>query len=132
MAMRNLNHYLVVTDDLDATRAFYEDILGLRVGDRPPFTFPGLWIYLDDRPVVHVAQRDPGRGHMTTPSSDGPPTGAIDHIAFEASGYDAMAALLDARGIQARRRTVPDLGLRQIFVKDPNGIMIELNYPASE
>ena len=132
MPMRNLNHYLVVTDDLEATRAFYEDILGLRSGDRPPFTFPGLWIYLDDKPVVHVAQRDPGRGHLAIPTAEATSTGAIDHIAFEATGYDAMAALLDGRGIEARRRTVPDLGLRQIFIKDPNGITIELNYPAVE
>ncbi len=132
MPLQNLNHYLVVTDDLEATRAFYVDVLGLSVGDRPPFSFPGLWLYLGDRAVVHVAQRDESRGHMTVPPNTGVRTGAVDHIAFEGTGHAEMTARLQARGITARQRTVPDLGLRQIFVTDPNGVKIELNYPASE
>ena len=122
MPLENLNHYLVVTEDLEATRAFYVDVLGLRVGDRPPFAFPGLWLYLGDRAVVHVAQRDESRGRGTGAGDADAPTGAVDHIAFEGTGHAEMTALLQARGLAARHRTVPDLGLRQIFVTDPNGI----------
>ena len=85
MPLENLNHYLVVTDDLEATRAFYADVLGLRVGDRPPFPFPGLWLYLGDQAVVHVAQRDESRGR-TTGTADAP-TGSVDHIAFAGTGH---------------------------------------------
>ena len=132
MPLQNLNHYLVVTEDLEATRAFYVDVLGLKVGDRPPFRFPGMWLYIGDRAVVHVAERDESRGPLPGAGGAGAPTGAVDHIAFEGTGHDEMAALLAARGIVARQRTVPDLGLRQIFVQDPNGLTIELNYPATE
>ncbi len=129
MSLRNLNHILVLADDLDATRDFYVDVLGLEVGDRPPFQFPGHWLYLGDQAVVHLASKD--RGSAEADNGEGG-TGAIDHIAFEASGLGDMTARLQARGIPVRQRVVPGLGLRQLFIQDPNGITIELNYPAAE
>ncbi len=134
MPLENLNHFLILAKDLEATRDFYVEVLGLRVGERPPFPFPGYWIYLGDQAVVHLAklqaeaeQRDylGERG----PSAD---TGALDHIAFEASGLKQMIAELEERGIAARHRRVPDAGLYQLFIQDPNGLTIELNYPAAE
>ena len=133
MPLQNLNHYLVLAEDLDATRDFYVDVLGLEVGERPPFTFPGYWLYLGDQAVVHLASKDlrsPGKDAGKR-AGDGS-TGAIDHIAFEACGLADMTARLDALGIPLRQRTVPGLGLRQVFVQDPNGVTIELTYPASE
>ena len=134
MPLENLNHVLVLTRDLEATRDFYVDVLGLEDGYRPPFPFSGHWIYLGDRAVVHVAEqrdylekRDRGRD-----GSADPDTGSIDHIAFEASGLKAMIAKLEEQGITAHHRKVPDLDLHQVFVHDPNGIRIELNYPAHE
>ena len=121
MALQNLNHFLVLADDLAATRDFYVEVLGLRVGDRPPFPFPGFWLYLGDRPVVHLA----AGGGEQSPSGSGP----IDHIAFEATGHDAMVASLKQRGLAFSQRQVPDSPLRQIFLHDPNGVKIELNYP---
>jgi len=129
MPLRNLNHVLVLADDLEATRDFYAEVLGLEVGERPPFAFPGYWLYLGNRAVIHLASKDRG-GTGEGASADG--TGAIDHIAFEATGLADMTARLEARGIPARQREVPGLGLRQLFVQDPNGVTIELNYPASE
>ena len=129
MPLRNLNHVLVLAEDLGATRDFYVDVLGLEVGERPPFKFPGYWLYLGDQAVVHLASKDPG-GSGKSAGDDG--TGAIDHIAFEASGLADMTALLEARGIPVRQREVPSLGLRQLFIQDPNRVTIELNYPAAE
>ena len=136
MPLRNLNHLLVVSDDLEATRAFYEDLLGLSVGPRPPFGFPGYWLYLGDRAVVHLAQRggadartDGLRGGEV-PGDGG--TGAIDHIAFEANGLADMVARLERHAIATRHRKVPGQGLHQVFVRDPNGVTIELNFPAAE
>ena len=129
MPLRNLNHFLVLAEDLDATRDFYVDVLGLAMGERPPFEFPGYWLYLGDRAVVHLASKDPeGRGRSDGKSG----TGAIDHIAFEASGLADMTARLDALGIPVRQRIVPGVGLRQLFIRDPNGVTVELTYPASE
>ena len=85
MALRNLNHVLVLVEDLDATRDFYVEVLGLEVGERPPFAFPGYWLYLDEQAVIHLASKDrAGNGKREGAGADG--TGAIDHIAFEATG----------------------------------------------
>ena len=129
MPLRNLNHVLVLAEDLEATRDFYVDVLGLEVGERPPFEFPGYWLYLGDQAVVHLASKDPGASRAS--AGDGG-TGAIDHIAFEASGLADMTSRLKARGLPVRQRIVPGSGLRQLFIQDPNGVTIELNYPASE
>ena len=126
MALQNLNHLLVLAGDLEATRDFYVTVLGLKVGGRPPFPFPGYWLYLGDRAVVHLAKKSAEDG----PSDQG--TGPIDHVAFEAAGLEAMLERLDRLGIPARRREVPGAGLHQVFIRDPNGVTIELNYPASE
>ena len=134
MPLENLNHVLVLTRDLEATRDFYVDVLGLADGYRPPFPFSGHWIYLGDRAVVHVAENRgylDARDRVRDGSADST-TGSIDHIAFEASGLKAMIARLEQRGIAAHHRKVPDLDLHQVFVHDPNGVRIELNYPAHE
>ncbi|MHA1572096.1 MAG: VOC family protein [Alphaproteobacteria bacterium] len=125
MALNHIEHYLVMSKDLDATRDFYVNVLGMTDGDRPPFDFAGLWLYLGGSACVHVALAvgDNARENGT---------GAIDHIAFNASGYDEMIECLDRLGIEARKRTVPRMGLRQLFIKDPDGVTIEINYPASD
>lgn len=138
-----LNHYSIRTLDLDATRDFYERVLGLTVGPRPDFPFPGLWLYRGDHgdyanAVVHVIGMDPNDpvglrnylGDRDTSALHG--SGAIDHVAFAATGLAAMLAHLRAVGVAARERTVPALGLHQLFLEDPNGVVVELNYPASE
>ena len=134
MALENLNHFLVVADDLEATRAFYIDVLGLKDGHRPPFDFAGYWIYLGDRAVVHLAEhRDylDKVDHVRDGSGD-TATGSIDHIAFEATGLQDMIETLEKHGVSACHRKVPDVNLHQVFVHDPNGVLIELNYPADE
>ena len=124
MPLQNLNHLLVLARDLDATRDFYVEVLGLTVGPRPPFRIPGYWLYLGDRAVVHLAGTGSGPETLDT--------GPIDHIAFEATGLEDMVARLEDLAIPVRHRKVPDLGLHQIFIHDPNGVKIELNYPAAE
>ena len=134
MPLENLNHVLVLTRDLEATRDFYVDVLGLEDGYRPPFPFHGHWIYLGERAVVHVAEnRDYlGKPDRVQGGSADSTTGSIDHIAFEATGLKAMIAKLEKHGIDTHHRRVPDLDLHQVFVHDPNGVRIELNYPAHE
>lgn len=138
-----LNHYSIRTTDLDACKHFYAEVLGLRVGPRPEFPFPGLWLYSGDtalwaNAVVHIIGIDPNDpaglkaylGDRDLGSLQG--TGAIDHVAFFATGLAAMRDKLKRLGVAARERTVPTLGLHQVFVDDPNGVVVELNYPAAE
>ncbi len=123
MAIDALDHFTLVTADLDASRRFYVEALGLREGDRPPFAFPGAWLYCGATPVVHlIADRGAGAA----------PTGPLDHVAFRASGLAEMVARLNTRGVGYALRTVPGLGLRQVFVHDPDGVKVEINFAASE
>ena len=138
-----LNHFSIRTTDLDASRHFYADVLGLTVGPRPDFPFPGLWMYRGDHgdaanAVVHIIgidRNDPQGlkqylGDRAQTSLAG--SGAVDHIAFFADGLAAMLGHLRDRGVTFRERTVPSIGLHQLFLDDPCGVVIELNYPAAE
>ena len=138
-----LNHYSIRTADLDASRRFYADVLGLTVGPRPEFPFPGLWMYRGDHAdmanaVVHIIGLDLADpqaltrylGDRSEASLAG--SGAVDHIAFHADGLAAMLAHLQAQGVPFRERSVASVGLHQVFLDDPCGVMIELNYPAAE
>ena len=124
---RRLEHLLVLTDDLEETRRFYCDVLGLEVGERPPLAFPGYWLYLDGVPCVHVAERAAYGAHaagMGLPVGPSP----VDHAAFAAEGHEEVAARLAAAGAEAVANDVPGTGLRQLFVTDPNGLRVELNF----
>jgi catechol 2,3-dioxygenase-like lactoylglutathione lyase family enzyme len=88
-------------------------------GDRPPFNFPGAWLWLDDKPVVHLVG---GRNDGELKS-----TGSFDHVAFAASDLDAVRARLAKAGIAYRETSVPGRPLHQIFFSDPDGVKIELN-----
>ena len=138
-----LNHFSIRTTDLEASRRFYAGVLGLSVGPRPDFPFPGLWMYRGDHAdvanaVVHligIDRNDPNGlkqylGERNETSLAG--SGAVDHIAFFADGLAGMLAQLERQGVACRERTVPSIGLHQLFLEDPSGVVIELNYPAAE
>lgn len=140
--IEKLAHFSVRTTDLEASRRFYTEILGFREGFRPPFDFPGAWLYQggDESTygIVHLIGIDPNDpagliaylGDKTEGSLEG--SGAIDHLAFLASGLSAMHLRLNGAGIRFRERTVPSLGLHQVFLEDPSKVTIELNFPAIE
>jgi len=122
MSVRSLDHATIRTDDLATTRAFYEQSMGLTSGARPPFDFPGAWLYGGDgTPVIHLIgiEKNGVSG-----------SGAVDHIAFSCDGFESLRARLDRAEIPYRERVVPGLGLRQLFLTDPQGIKLELNFPA--
>ena len=139
----SLNHFSIRTVDLDACERFYCGLLGLTKGPRPPFPFPGLWLYAGttdsyDNAAVHIIgidRNDPEGlkkylGDRDETSLAG--SGAVDHVAFFATGLAQTLDKLKAHGIEGRERTVPLLGLHQVFIDDPNGIVVELNFPAAE
>jgi catechol 2,3-dioxygenase-like lactoylglutathione lyase family enzyme len=131
MPVTKLDHVLVLTEDIDGTRDFYRDALGLEVGDRPPLDFPGYWLYAQGIPCIHVADRKAYTVHSAStgvlPSPPAVGTGALDHLAFASDDHDEALERLKRSGVEARSNTVPGLGMRQLFVEDPNGVMIEIN-----
>lgn len=130
MPLQGLHHYTIRPVDLEATKDFYVDLLGLEVGYRPPLTFPGYWLYTGGEPTVHLI--GPREADKALPVREAGVTGLLDHIAFSCSGLSDMRAKLAERAIQYEQRIVPRDGQVQLFLKDPNGVNVELNYPMAE
>lgn len=145
MAVRRLDHYNVLTTSLQGTLAFYADVLEMKVGPPPSGdTVRGAWIYDDEgSPIVHVQAVDPARaevkfadirrrlGSMIGPLSlerlNG--SGTVEHLALQCDDYERVKQRCEDRGIPLRTNLVERTGTRQIFICDPNGIVLELNFP---
>jgi catechol 2,3-dioxygenase-like lactoylglutathione lyase family enzyme len=131
MPITHMQHFMVLAQDLEKTRAFYCDVLGLRTGPRPPFDFKGLWIYAGDVACVHVAERASYDETGRPAANSGDPfrhgSGSVDHIAFAATDFDELVASFTRYGVKYRVTQVPGKDLRQLFVLDPDGIQIEIN-----
>lgn len=117
-----MDHFTVVSNRLDETREFYA-AFGFVAGPRPAFRSPGLWLYLGDRPVLHIIGLDtppPGRG-------------VLDHMAFAVEGLAEVAAYLDARKVAYRLVRSPGADRRwQMFFSDPNGAEVEFDFASDE
>lgn len=138
MPVSHIEHYLIAADDMDSTRDWYCSVLGMEEGWHPDFGFPVYWLYLDGRDVVHIGQSakhasQSQKAYLGRTSQDsGAGTGAIDHIAFRATGLDDTMARLRGRGVQFNERRANGQALYQLFMYDPNGIKVELNFDAAE
>jgi len=122
MSVGVLDHYNLRTRKFDETVRFYVDILGLENGPRPNFSFPGAWLYSDGRAIVHLVDLSP------TSEPQKPGSGVVHHVAFISRGFQAMKERLRGKGVTFDSREVPGGDVWQIFIRDPNGVMIELNY----
>jgi catechol 2,3-dioxygenase-like lactoylglutathione lyase family enzyme len=127
MAVTSMNHFTILTDDLPATLAFYEEHLNLKPGARPPFKFPGAWLYADggkgEHPILHIIA---GIEHRRLVK------GVIDHMAFSGQGLTGAVAKLNAKGVGYELRRLPAYGTWQLFFHDPNGAKIEIDFDAAE
>lgn len=137
-----LEHYNIRTTHLDETIRFYSEVVGLTSGYRPS-NRPGAWMYdRTDTPVVHITGVDPSNPEAMAQldaylGSRDPATlvgsGAIDHVAFDASDYDQFCRHLDKHAVAYKAREVEAMSLKQLFIVDPNGITVELNFrPATQ
>lgn len=131
MQVSAIDHINIITDDLDGTAAFYEQVLGLTRGESPVAAatagFKGAWLRdAAGNAIVHLVWKDPERA-FGADHIPGQPTAALHHVAFRCQGFAAAQERLSALGLEFR---VNDgiAGLRQIFVTDPNAINLELNF----
>jgi len=114
MDIKRVDHYSIRTRDLERSQRFYTEVIGLNAGPRPPFDFPGYWLYSGEPPAdLHNSARNYGLVHLMGWNPDKP--GTLD--AYVGARPDAVLELL---------------GLIQVFIKDPDGVTLELNFPASE
>ena len=113
-----LDHANIYSHDLEATRRFYVDLLGLTEGFRPDFGFPGVWFYHGGRPIMHIVYTPEARREV----------GALDHVSFEVLDFDAALDALEKAGVEHWYKEIPDGVGRQAFLTDPNGVTIELTW----
>ena len=123
MPVTAMNHFTILTDDVRKTVHFYQDLLGLTEGPRPPFDFPGAWLYAEGVPILHVIGGRP---------ADELRAGVIDHMAFTANDLSDTLALLTSRNVAHTCRRQVGAGTWQVFFFDPNGARIELDFAADE
>ena len=137
MPIENLDHYFIYSSDLEKSRKFYSKILGLEDGARPNFDFEGHWFYLHDKPVVHIGTTGFPGGIPTANTGqtvDNLPksgTGRIDHIAFKATNITEFIERLEQGSLKYHKQSIPEFNLTQLFIKDPDGATIELNFFAT-
>jgi catechol 2,3-dioxygenase-like lactoylglutathione lyase family enzyme len=130
MKVEALDHVNIITDNLDGTARFYEELLGLERRDGPPPLTPttAQWMYDEaGRAIIHINSLDCVRTYdrEITP---GDLTGALHHVALRLTGYAETLARLQARGADFQENFVAAIGLRQIFTADPNNVLLELNF----
>ncbi|HEY0297302.1 MAG TPA: VOC family protein [Bordetella sp.] len=123
MPVQRIDHINLSTSDLDRTRRFYKEILGLEDGPRPPFQRKGAWMYLDGRPVIHLST---GRTPLTR-SSD-----SFDHVAFYCRELSVFRERLRLHALHYEAYRVPAQNMYQLFFRDPDGTEIELIFDLSE
>jgi len=119
------------------TRDWYVKVLGFRVGPSPDFKFPVYWLYLGDRDVLHITTggkniSENRKQYVGQQSDASTGSGVIDHIGFRSTGLTDMIDNLKKHGVDFKERQVDDQGLYQLFLLDPNGVKIELNFANAE
>jgi len=137
MPISHIEHFLIQTADIEATRDWYVNVLGFREGPHPDFKFPVVWLYLGDTDVVHLTQggKDVSanrKAYLGQQSEATIGSGVVDHIAFRCTGLSEMMERLKRSQVEFRKRMVDDQGLFQLFLFDPNGVKIELNFANAE
>ena len=124
----DLHHLAIKTDDVDATVEFWNSVLGSHSVDRPDFNFPGAWLQFGET-MIHLyggdAAQNKAGGHDRG-------SAAIDHVALSARGFDEMRQMLRDKELRWRQMDIPSFKLWQLFVHDPNGVLVELNFDVTQ
>ena len=131
MALAALDHVNIRTARLSELTDFYARVLGLGTGKRPPFGFAGAWLYCNGHAALHLVE-----------VADSPevPAPRIEHFAFRAEGraeggaedLAEFLARLRAFDIDYRTAVVPEFGIRQVHLRDPDGNHIEIAFAPEE
>ena len=119
----SINHIQLVAekDLVIQLRNFYCDIVGLQEGFRPAFERFGFWLYIADKDVVHLITPKEGNDRSLQKSS-------YDHVAFKTSNYIDVLQKLKSLQIPFEEKLIPGMAAHQIFLRDPAGNRVELNF----
>lgn len=124
MGVRGLNHFNITAsaDLIGRVKDFYVELLGLRVGERPGFRREGFWLYAGAEPLVHLTTEDGGDERAANARS------TFDHVAFSCEGLREFVGRLERAGVEYEADEVASLGQVQLFLRDPAGVGLELNF----
>ena len=132
MPLTSLNHYLIVSKNLERSKNFYEKVLGMKRAPRPDFGFPGYWMKAGKNICVHLASKAPNQIRDLYLLKKHPRgvngSGSVDHIAFIANNPAEVSARIRRAGVKMHFRSLPKDSIFQIFLKDPDDVTIELNF----
>ena len=136
MPLSYMEHFLLQTEDIEATKDWYVKILGFRVGPAPDFKFPVYWLYLGDRDVLHITTggknvSENRKKYVGQQSEASAGTGVIDHVGFRTTGLHEMIEHLTKNKISFTERQVTTRGFIS-FSCSTNGVKIELNFANAE
>ena len=120
MPLLDIHHVAVKTQDLDGTDRFYTEVLGMTRAHRPEFDFPGSWF--------DIGHTMAGWAGLDTEGKVPHGGASVDHIALQARDFDGFKRTFEAEGVDWRQFSIPSANLWQLFVHDPNGVLIELNF----
>jgi catechol 2,3-dioxygenase-like lactoylglutathione lyase family enzyme len=137
MPLAFIEHFLIQSADIEKTKDWWVNVLGLRVGPSPDFKFPVYWLYAGDRDVLHLTQggaavSDNRMKYLGQSSQATEGSGVVDHIGFRCTGLHDMIDHLSKLKVEFKERQVDDQGLYQLFLFDPNGVKVELNFEVAE
>ena len=113
-------------DLLEQLRSFYCEVVGLSVGARPPFQSFGYWLYAGGQPILHLSESRPGESRGAGAAS------TFDHAAFSCAGRNEFEGRLKQLGIEFETARVPGTTLVQLFLNDPAGNGVELNFASED
>jgi catechol-2,3-dioxygenase len=128
MPTLGLNHYNLRAprDMVELLRGFFCEVVGLRLGARPPFRTFGYWLYAGAQPVLHLSESIPGNPRLAGGAS------TFDHAAFSCSGRGEFERRLTQLGVAFKTARVPGTGQVQLFLSDPAGNGVELNFAGED
>jgi catechol-2,3-dioxygenase len=122
MGVRRLDHFNITApaDLIERVRDFYVEVIGLSEGGRPDFMSRGFWLYAGSEPLVHLTTSDDAR----TPAA----RSTFDHVAFSCEGLREFVERLERAGVEYKSDEVASLNQTQLFLRDPAGVGLELNF----
>ncbi|WP_425079549.1 VOC family protein [Ruegeria denitrificans] len=125
MGIASLDHVNLRTTRLDEMIEWYCNMLGMRVGPRPPFPFPGAWLYVGEHAYVHLVGVETAAAGSETELK-------LEHFAFSANGLDSFEAHLKTNDVRYHRADLTAVDIVQLNVWDPDGNHIHIDFPADE